>query len=57
MHREYVDLIETHEPVDDSIRRVKDFTHQRIFKFRNGPTGFRELDQAIRCRHETGDND
>ena len=57
MYREHVDLIETHEPVHDSVRWVNDFTHQGIFEFRNAPTRFGELDQAIRGSDETGNND
>ena len=57
MYREHVDLIETNEPVHDSVRWVNDFAHEGIFKLRNGPTGFRELHQAIRGGYETGDHD
>ena len=57
MHREDVDLIDTNEPIHDSIRRPNDFTYDGIFELRYGSAGFRELDQAIRGRDETGNND
>jgi hypothetical protein len=44
MDRQYVDLIETHEPVDDAVRRVDDFANKGIIEFRNCPAGFREWD-------------
>jgi hypothetical protein len=57
MHREDVDLIDTDEPIHDSIGRANDFTYDGVFELRYGAAGFRELDQAIRGRYETGNND
>jgi len=57
MHRQDVDLIDTDEPIHDSIGRANDFTYDGVFELRYGAAGFRELDQAIRGRYETGNND
>jgi hypothetical protein len=57
MHREDVDLIDINEPIHDSIGRANDFTYGGVFELRYGAAGFRELDQAIRGRDETGNND
>ena len=42
MDREDVNLIHTHEPIDDPVRWMNHLTDERVFEFRNGPTGFRE---------------
>ena len=42
MDREDVNLIHTHEPIDDSVRWMNHLANERVFEFRNGPTGFRE---------------
>jgi hypothetical protein len=57
MHREDVDLIDTDEPIHDSIGRANDFTYDGVFELRYRAAGFRELDQTIRGRYETGNND
>jgi hypothetical protein len=57
MHREDVNLIDTDEPIYDSIGRANDFTYDGVFELRYGAAGFRELDQAISGRYETGNND
>jgi hypothetical protein len=46
MHREDVNLIDTDEPIHDSIGRANDFTYGGVFELRYGAAGFRELDQA-----------
>lgn len=57
MDREDVNLIHTHEPIDDAVRSMHDFTHERVVEFRNRPTGFREGDQPIGCRNQLGNHD
>ena len=42
MDREDVNLIHTHEPIDDPVRWMNHLTNERGFEFRNGPTRFRE---------------
>jgi hypothetical protein len=52
MHREDVDLIDTNEPIHDSIGRANDFTYGGVFELRYGAAGLGELDQAIRGRDD-----
>ena len=57
MDREDVNLIRTHEPVDDTGRSMNDFTNELVVEFRNRPTGVREGDQPIGCRDQLGNHD
>jgi hypothetical protein len=54
---QYVNLVDTHETVDDAVRRVDNFANQRILEFGNGPTRFRELNQPIRGCEDARDDD
>ena len=54
MDRQNVDLIRTHDPIDDAVGPVNDLSNHRIPELRNGPTGLREVDQSIGGRNELG---
>jgi hypothetical protein len=56
VHGEHVNLITSHEPVDDAIRRVDDFAHVRIVKFRHCPARLRKLSEPSGCRNQTSHN-
>ena len=49
MDREDVNLIHAHEPIDDPVRRMNHFANERVFKFRNGPTGLRKGGKPTGC--------
>ena len=51
MYGQHVDLVETHQSVHDAVRRMHDFSDNRIFEFWNGSAGFWEWNQAI-CRRD-----
>ena len=55
--REDMDLVSAHEPIDDPVRSMNDFTNERAIEFRNRPAGFRERDQSIGCRDQLGNHD
>ena len=57
MDRENVNLIHTHEPVDDTVRSMNHLADERVFEFRNCPTGFREGGQPIGRSDQLGNND
>ena len=57
MYRQHVNLVSTDESVDDTVRPVHNFPDEGILEFRNSPTRFWELDQAIGGGNETSDDD
>ena len=57
MDREDVNLIDTHEPIDDTVRSMNDLANERVVEFRNRPTGLREGDQPIGCRNQLANHD
>ena len=57
MDREDMNLVGTHEPIDDPVRSMKDLTNERVVEFGNGPAGLWERDQPIGCRDQLGNHD
>jgi hypothetical protein len=57
MHREDVNLVLAHEPIDDSVGSMNNLTNQRAIEFRNGPTGLRKCEQPIRRRNQLSHDD
>jgi hypothetical protein len=47
MHREHVDLIGAHKPLDNAVRWEHNFPYRPHFEFWNDSTGFRKRDQSI----------
>ncbi|MGB7220563.1 MAG: hypothetical protein WBD07_17325 [Vicinamibacterales bacterium] len=44
MDREDVNLVLTHEPIDDSVWAVNNLTNVRVVEFRNRPARLRKRD-------------
>jgi hypothetical protein len=57
MDREDVNLIHTHEPIDNPVRWMNHLANERVFEFRNGPTGLREGAQPTGRRNQLCDHD
>ena len=57
MDRKDVNLIHTHEPIDDAVRWMNYLTNERVVEFRNRPTGLREGGQPIGRSNQLGDYD
>ena len=55
MNREDVNLIHTHEPIDDTVRSMNDLANERVVEFRNQPTGLRERGQPVGRLNQLGD--
>lgn len=57
MDGEDVNLVLAHEPIDDSVRSMDDFTNERVVEFRNRPTRLRKGNQLVCRRNQLGNDD
>jgi len=57
MDRQDVNLVDAHEPKDDSVRSMDDLTNKRVIEFWNRPPRLRKRDQPIGCGNELGHDD
>jgi len=48
MNRQHVNLVDTHEPVDDAVGRMDHLANLRILEFWNRPTRLRKRCQPVR---------
>ena len=57
MDRQDVNLVDSHEPTNNSVRSMNDLTNKRAIEFWNRPPRLRKCDQPVGRGNELGHDD